>query len=104
VVHLLQVCRVHELGLIWELKLLEDDGRLPWVRPTSMGVQGDRLQGGHFRRAKLLSGYEKLTGWRLNGMFRARSKLGEGQVMSLSESLRSILIGYTRNRKLDIKS
>lgn len=35
---LLEITHVHELGLVWDLQLLENDGDLPWVGSGGYGI------------------------------------------------------------------
>ena len=36
-------CHVHELGLIRNTELLEDDSNLPWIGASGMGEESDGL-------------------------------------------------------------
>lgn len=39
----MQDLHVHKPGLIRDVKFLEEDGNLPWVRPVGVGEEGDGL-------------------------------------------------------------
>lgn len=41
---LFQIRKVHQLRLVRDAELLENDGDFPWVGPTGVGVELDRLE------------------------------------------------------------
>jgi hypothetical protein len=47
VIYLLEVCHFHELVLIWEFELLQDDCRFPRIWPSGMGIEYDGLERRH---------------------------------------------------------
>jgi len=60
---LLHVLKLQELGFVRKTEFFEDDGNLPWVRATGVGVEGDCLC--HDGRREFGCGYNRL--WRVYG-------------------------------------